>query len=66
MPTPTSRRSLLQVPMRTINPSSFSTQAWERNAPAYEAIRTMPFNTELAAGVGSLRAVMVVNFREAV
>ena len=37
--------------MRTINPSSFSTQAWERNAPAYEAIRTMPFNTELAAGV---------------
>ena len=37
--------------MRTINPSSFSTHAWERNAPAYEAIRTMPFNTELAAGV---------------
>jgi thiaminase/transcriptional activator TenA len=37
--------------MRTINPSSFSTQAWERNVPAYEAIRTMPFNTELAAGV---------------
>src|SRR4051794_41078702 len=31
--------------------SSFSRQAWERNAPAYEAIRTMPFNTELAAGV---------------
>jgi len=31
--------------------SSFSRQAWERNALAYEAIRTMPFNTELAAGV---------------
>jgi thiaminase (transcriptional activator TenA) len=31
--------------------SSFSNQAWERNAPVYEAIRTMPFNTELAAGV---------------
>src|ERR687898_521465 len=31
--------------------SSFSRQAWERNAPAYEAIRSMPFNTELAAGV---------------
>src|SRR3954471_8110434 len=31
--------------------SSFSRQAWERNARAYEAIRTMPFNSELAAGV---------------
>ena len=31
--------------------SSFSRQAWERNAPAYEAIRTMAFNSELAAGV---------------
>jgi thiaminase (transcriptional activator TenA) len=28
----------------------FSRQAWERNAPLYEAIRTMPFNAELAAG----------------
>src|SRR5215204_1221163 len=31
--------------------SSFSRQAWERNAPVYEAIRSMPFNTELAGGV---------------
>ena len=37
--------------MSPMNPSSFSRQAWERNASAYEAIRTMPFNTELAAGV---------------
>jgi thiaminase/transcriptional activator TenA len=29
---------------------SFSRQAWERNAPIYEIIRTMPFNAELAAG----------------
>jgi thiaminase (transcriptional activator TenA) len=31
--------------------SSFSREAWGRNAAAYEAIRTMPFNTELAEGV---------------
>src|SRR5215204_5580289 len=37
--------------MNSTMASSFSRQAWERNAPAYEAIRTMPFNTELAAGV---------------
>ncbi|GJD29154.1 Aminopyrimidine aminohydrolase [Methylobacterium adhaesivum] len=30
--------------------SPFSTQAWATNAAAYEAIRTMPFNAELAAG----------------
>src|SRR3954462_4053396 len=29
----------------------FSCQAWSRNAGLYEAIRTMPFNAELAAGV---------------
>jgi thiaminase (transcriptional activator TenA) len=29
---------------------TFSQQAWDRNAPTYEIIRTMPFNTELAAG----------------
>lgn len=29
----------------------FSVQAWARNAGSYEAIRTMPFNAELAAGV---------------
>ncbi len=28
----------------------FSGQAWARNARLYEAIRTMPFNAELAAG----------------
>ena len=28
----------------------FSRQAWERNAGAYEVIRTMPFNRELTAG----------------
>lgn len=28
----------------------FSTDAWERNLPAYETIRTMPFNAELAEG----------------
>src|ERR671928_1857292 len=29
---------------------TFSRQAWDRNAPVYEIIRTMPFNAELAAG----------------
>jgi len=29
---------------------SFSQDAWARNAAVYEAIRTMPFNAELAAG----------------
>lgn len=29
---------------------AFSREAWERNAPVYEVIRTMPFNAELAAG----------------
>ena len=29
---------------------SFSRDAWARNARAYEAIRAMPFNAELAAG----------------
>src|SRR6185503_17358479 len=29
---------------------SFSPAAWSRNAKAYETIRTMPFNAELAAG----------------
>jgi len=28
----------------------FSREAWRRNATAYETIRTMPFNAELAAG----------------
>ena len=31
--------------------ASFSRQAWSRNAGLYEAIRTMPFNAEPAAGV---------------
>jgi len=30
--------------------NSFSRTAWDRNARAYETIRTMPFNSELAAG----------------
>jgi thiaminase/transcriptional activator TenA len=30
--------------------TSFSNAAWSRNARAYETIRTMPFNAELAAG----------------
>ena len=30
--------------------SSFSRAAWSRNARAYETIRTMPFNADLAAG----------------
>jgi thiaminase (transcriptional activator TenA) len=29
---------------------AFSQQAWDRNVATYEIIRTMPFNTELAAG----------------
>ncbi|MDP4026071.1 TenA family protein [Methylobacterium sp. NEAU 140] len=29
---------------------TFSEEAWARNAAAYETIRTMPFNAELAAG----------------
>jgi len=31
-------------------PGSFSQEAWARNAAAYETIRSMPFNAELAAG----------------
>src|ERR671915_17033 len=31
-------------------PNQFSHVAWDRNARAYETIRTMPFNAELAAG----------------
>ncbi|MGH1569634.1 TenA family protein [Methylobacterium sp. P31] len=31
-------------------PGSFSREAWTRNAAAYETIRLMPFNAELAAG----------------
>ena len=28
----------------------FSREAWKQNAPVYETIRSMPFNSELAAG----------------
>src|SRR5438270_7150408 len=28
----------------------FSRQAWDKNASVYEAIRTMPFNAQLASG----------------
>jgi len=34
--------------------SSFSTEAWQANAAAYEAIRTMPFNAALADGTLSV------------
>src|SRR5918999_1210775 len=37
--------------MNTKSASPFSREAWERNARAYDVIRMMPFNTELAAGV---------------
>jgi hypothetical protein len=30
--------------------TTFSRAAWSRNARAYETIRTMPFNADLAAG----------------
>jgi thiaminase/transcriptional activator TenA len=30
--------------------SLFSREAWGRNAAIYEAIRTMPFNAQLASG----------------
>jgi thiaminase (transcriptional activator TenA) len=36
--------------MSRMSAASFSRDAWERNAPLYETIRTMPFNAELAAG----------------
>src|SRR5437588_10087783 len=36
--------------MSTTTDISFSREAWEKNAHTYEIIRTMPFNTELAAG----------------
>ncbi len=36
--------------IETSRSNAFSTEAWARNAAAYEAIRTMPFNAELAAG----------------
>src|SRR5438552_2487662 len=36
--------------MNSNTEKSFSRAAWDRNAKAYEIIRTMPFNAELAAG----------------
>src|SRR5882672_9091261 len=36
--------------MSTTTDIPFSRAAWNRNAPTYEIIRTIPFNTELAAG----------------
>jgi thiaminase (transcriptional activator TenA) len=36
--------------MKGIADAPFSRAAWERNTPLYEAIRTMRFNAELAAG----------------
>jgi thiaminase/transcriptional activator TenA len=36
--------------MNTTSDNLFSCDAWETNAKIYELIRTMPFNTELAAG----------------
>src|SRR3979490_2291587 len=36
--------------MTTATDVSFSRAAWDRNARVYEIIRSMPFNTELAAG----------------
>src|SRR3954467_3904931 len=42
--------ALIGGSMNSTIASSFSRQAWEGNALVYEAIRTMPFNTELAAG----------------
>ena len=35
---------------RVASEGAFSAEAWARNAEVYEAIRTMPFNAELAAG----------------
>ena len=37
-------------PPEAFSTQTFSAQAWARNAEAYETIRTMPFNAELAAG----------------
>src|SRR5688500_18247023 len=37
--------------MNANSANPFSREAWERNALFYDAIRTMPFNTELAEGV---------------
>ena len=42
--------------MNSAIPSSFSRQAWERNAPAYQALRTLPF-TRQSAAAGPHRAV---------
>ncbi len=39
---------------QTVPAQAFSAEAWARNADAYEAIRTMPFNVELAAGTLAL------------
>jgi thiaminase/transcriptional activator TenA len=36
--------------MSTNTEIPFSREAWDRNAPTYEIIRTIAFNTELAAG----------------
>jgi thiaminase (transcriptional activator TenA) len=35
---------------RNMVDDAFSAEAWRRNVTAYEAIRTMPFNADLAAG----------------
>ncbi|MCC0806177.1 thiaminase II [Methylobacterium sp. W2] len=36
--------------IRPADENGFAAEAWARNARAYETIRTMPFNAELAAG----------------
>ncbi|WP_019906028.1 TenA family protein [Methylobacterium sp. 77] len=36
--------------IRPIDETGFAAEAWTRNEAAYETIRTMPFNAELAAG----------------
>ena len=41
----------LDLGKRANDGAGFSAQAWARNAGLYEAIRTMPFNAELASGV---------------
>src|SRR5689334_14280577 len=52
MPAPIRSEGCRMTEMDVADPgASFSHQAWSRNAGLYEAIRTMPFNAELAAGV---------------
>src|SRR3977135_1984084 len=50
VPAPGSLIALINI-WTNMSTDIFSRTAWDRNAPIYDVIRRMPFNTELAAGM---------------